>query len=384
MVSTEFVLAIEFCPGSTLKERFRRSSWLKLSTMFPTKLLQPFQKFINLLGQFVSDHAIAVFGIFFIGVSTLNLAYGPSHFDIFELLADHPQGTNDLAKTIIWDIRLPRMVICCLIGMALGTAGVLSQGLFRNPLASPSVIGTSSGGVLAAVVAMYLGFPKLAWTIPGMGFAGALITTLMVLYLTQRDAQGSIEKVLLAGFSLNTFVGALTSFVLALSLEESSKAPMILNWMMGSFSGKGWEHMAIALAPISIGMLLAFSLAYRLNVLALGGEIAQSLGVSWETVRTQAIIAIALLVGTSVSLVGLLPFLGLIVPHITRSLIGPEHRRLMICSLINGMNLTLLADFLARHIWQPKELQVGVLIALVGSPLFLWLLWRNQKSSAYA
>jgi iron complex transport system permease protein len=268
--------------------------------------------------------------------------------------------------------------------MALGTAGVLSQGLFRNPLASPSVIGTSSGGVLAAVVAMYLGFPKLAWTIPGMGFAGALITTLMVLYLTQRDAQGSIEKVLLAGFSLNTFVGALTSFVLALSLEESSKAPMILNWMMGSFSGKGWEHMAIALAPISIGMLLAFSLAYRLNVLALGGEIAQSLGVSWETVRTQAIIAIALLVGTSVSLVGLLPFLGLIVPHITRSLIGPEHRRLMICSLINGMNLTLLADFLARHIWQPKELQVGVLIALVGSPLFLWLLWRNQKSSAYA
>lgn len=292
----------------------------------------------------------------------------------------HQTESSLMAQTIIWEIRLPRTIVCCLVGLALASAGVLSQGLFRNPLASPSVIGTSSGGVLATVLVIYLGVSKLFYFIPLAGFLGALLTTILVLYLTQRQAGFNIERILLTGFSLNTLVGAITSFILSLSLEDYNRAPMILNWMMGSFSGKGWEHVSLAVIPVSIGLYMAARIAYRLNILSLGNEVAASLGVSWHRVRTLAIITIALLVGTSVSLVGLLPFLGLIVPHITRSILGSEHRRLLFGSMINGMSLTLLADFLARHLWQPSELQVGVLISLVGSPLFLWLLWKKQTA----
>lgn len=325
-----------------------------------------------------TDYFMVSFGGLFFLILALNLSYGPSQINPFTYLASGGEGYTDLAHTILWDIRLPRILVCCLVGMALGAGGVLSQGLFRNPLASPSVIGTSSGGVLAAVTLMFFGVGHLFFLIPIAGFGGALLTTLLVLKLTKAQEGQSIDKVLLTGFSLNTLVGAITSFILALSLEDYEKAPMILNWMMGSFSGKGWEHIFMAIVPISIGLYLSFTLAYRLNLLALGSEVAQSLGVDWQGLRLKAIFAIALLVGASVSIVGLLPFLGLIVPHVTRTLIGPEHRRLLMASLINGMTLTLFADFLARQLWQPKELQVGVLISLAGSPLFLWLLWRRN------
>lgn len=338
------------------------------------------QRILSSLSKVFTDRKICLFLAVLTFAFLLNLTYGPSHYSLFDWLRNLASQSDPLSHTIIWEIRLPRTLVCCLIGMALATAGVLSQGLFRNPLASPSVIGTSSGGVLAAVLVIYLGFGNLFYTIPIAGFLGALLTTVLVLYLTQQSMGYQIERVLLTGFSLNTLVGAITSFILSISLEDYNKAPMILNWMMGSFSGKGWQHLGVALLPICIGVYLAFMISYRLNILAMGNEVAQSLGISWNRIRILAIVAIALLVGTSVSLVGLLPFLGLIVPHITRSLVGPEHRRLLIGSMINGMTLALVADFIARHLWQPKELQVGVLISLIGSPLFLWLLWKKREN----
>ncbi|MFW7379361.1 MAG: FecCD family ABC transporter permease [Oligoflexus sp.] len=357
------------------KKHFDRTSTSSAEIM--TSRFDTLQRsLLNQLGKIAADRIFYFFGLIFLTALWLNLDYGPSQFHFFDWLFSGE--SRSLAETIIWNIRLPRAIMCCLIGMSLAAAGVLSQGLFRNPLASPSVIGTSSGGVLAAVLTIYLGFGNLFYLIPLAGFVGALTSTILVLYLTQRSLGFSIDRVLLTGFSLNTLVGALTSFILSLSLENYEKAPMILNWMMGSFSGKGWEHIGAAIVPLGIGLIMAKHIAYRLNILTLGNDIAQSLGVSWHKIRILAIIAIALLVGASVSLVGLLPFLGLIVPHITRRLVGPEHRRLLFGSVINGMSLALLADFLARQVWQPRELQVGVLISLVGSPLFLWLLWRRQ------
>lgn len=308
-----------------------------------------------------------------------NFFVGPSKVDPISLFFEQDEEIRKLQETILWQIRLPRLLICTLVGMAISAAGVLSQGLFRNSLASPSVIGTSSGGVLAAVLVIYFGRQELVLWIPVAGFVGALVTTLLVIYATQDRTQG-IERILLTGFSINTLIGSITSFFLALSLDDFSRAPMILNWMMGSFNSKGWEHVLLSLIPIAIGIYLAFFCTYRLNVLSLGSEIAQSLGISWNRLRLQTIVGISLLVGTSVSLVGMLPFLGLIVPHLSRQIVGADHKKLLIASMINGISLCLIADFMARNLWQPVEMQVGVLISLIGSPLFLWLLWRSNRS----
>lgn len=289
----------------------------------------------------------------------------------------------ELTRRILIDIRLPRVLAACLIGGALAAAGVLTQGLFRNPLASPSVIGISSGGVLGAVLAFHLGLHLLGlWFLPMLALLGCALTTLCLLRFARDNQSFPVEDLLLVGLALNGILSAVTSFVLALSLHDFDKAPAMLNWMLGTLSGKSWEHCLVAVGPLAIGIMGAQRLAYRFNVLSLGNDVAQTLGIKLSTLRSQAVLLISVLVGVSVAISGMLPFIGLLVPHLTRIMVGPDHRRLLLLSVINGMSLLMLADLLARILISPQEIQVGVLISLIGSPFFLWMLYQRRRLTA--
>jgi len=286
----------------------------------------------------------------------------------------------ELARTILFDIRLPRLIAAALVGGALAAAGVVSQGLFRNDLASPSVLGTEAGGSLAAVLVFYLGAQHTHWvTMPLAAFLGALAATTLVFRLASRTLRMPMETLLLTGFALNALFGALTSLVISLSLEDYQKAGAVLHWLLGGFAAKGWEHVAMGILPVTAGLAMLFALAPRLDVLALGEEVAASLSVDLVRLRRIAVIAMAILVGAAVAVGGAIPFVGLIVPHATRRLVGPSHRRLLVLSTLNGMTLVVIADLIARTIRAPAELEVGILTSLLGAPFFLMLLKRKRR-----
>lgn len=288
---------------------------------------------------------------------------------------------SDMTSHILLSIRLPRIACACLVGAALSVAGMLTQGLFRNPLASPSVIGISSGGSFGAILAFYLGVNTLGlWTLPIFAFAGCLLTTLLILALARSANFVAVEDLLLVGFAINAILSAMSSFLLSLSLKEFDKAPAMMNWMLGTLSGKTWDHVRLGVLPIVLALLASIRVSYQLNVLSLGNDVAQTLGVRLKRLRIQTILVTSTLVATAVSIGGILPFLGLIVPHFSRLLVGPDHKKLLFVSAVNGMSLLLLADLVARTLIAPSEIQVGVLISLFGSPFFLWMLAKRRGS----
>jgi iron complex transport system permease protein len=331
--------------------------------------------------------AVACFMVL-IGAFAASLGLGSSGFslgDFYQLcvakMLQMPIPAElENADTIFFSIRIPRLLVAALCGIALSAAGVLSQGLFRNALASPSVLGTEAGASFSAALTFYLGPTLLQWfTLPLAAFFGAFITTSLLLVTSTFRRVYTMENLLLIGFALNALFGALTSFVISLVLEDYQKFPAVIYWLLGGLNAKGWQHVYVAFVPIVVGVLIAYRLCVQLNVLTLGEEVAQSLSVKIPRLKRQIIFVVALLVGAAVSVAGALSFVGLVVPHVTRLLFGAEHRRLLIFSCVNGASLLLLADLAARTLASPQELQVGVIIALIGAPFFLWLLFRTQS-----
>lgn len=315
------------------------------------------------------------FGIAFL----LSWSFGGAAIYPWQLL----QNDSEMSRYILLSIRLPRVACACIVGGALAAAGVITQGLFRNPLASPSVIGISSGGLLGAILAFYLGASTLSlWALPLFAFVGCVLTTLAILAFARSVRALAIEDLLLAGFALNGILSAISSFILSLSLNDFDKAPAMMNWMLGTLNGKTWDHCLVGVIPIAGALLLAGRIAYRFNILSLGNDVARSLGLELRKLRMQSVLAISILVAAAVSVGGLLPFLGLIVPHISRLIMGPDHRTLLRVSVVNGMTLLLLADLLARTIIPPQEIQVGVLISLIGSPFFLWMIFQRRRNQS--
>lgn len=318
----------------------------------------------------------------------LSLAFGASDVGplaAWRTLVDFALGRPalgpdaELARTILFSIRMPRLLAAALVGGALAAAGVVSQGLFRNDLASPSVLGTEAGGSLAAVAVFYLGAQHSHWvTMPLAAFGGALLATALIFQLARRQVRMSMETLLLTGFALNALFGALTSLVISLSLEDYQKAGAVLHWLLGGFAAKGWEHVTMGLVPMTAGLVILALIAPRLDVLALGEDVARSLSIDLPRLRQTAIVALALLVGAAVAIGGAIPFVGLIVPHATRRLVGPAHRRLLLLSTVNGATLVLVADLIARTVRAPAELEVGILTSLLGAPFFLTLLKRRR------
>lgn len=285
-------------------------------------------------------------------------------------------------ETILLQLRLPRVLGGALVGAALATAGVLFQGLLRNPLADPYIIGTSAGAGLAATIAMLLlpsasilGFGSVALS----AFAGGLLAVLLVYRLARVSGQTSVVSLLLAGVVVNTVLGYLGSLTILLFEGSEFQLRRVFTWLMGGIAVHDPRQLFVVGPIIAFGVVASFGFAASLNALALGEEGAAAVGVDLDREARKVIGLGALLTGAAVSISGLIGFLGLAVPHILRLAMGPDHRRLLPASALAGATLLVLADVAARSVVLPAELPVGIFTALLGGPLFLFLLRRDGR-----
>jgi iron complex transport system permease protein len=284
-------------------------------------------------------------------------------------------------ETILFDIRLPRTLLILLAGAALSGSGAAYQGLFRNPLADPYIIGVASGAGLGAVIAMAWQWPSTifgALVIPIAAFIGALITVGVVYGLARVGRATPVATLILAGVAIGSFTTAVTTFLMLSSQAELRRA---ISWMLGGFAFGGWLPV-LAIMPYILAGLIALSLMGRgLNVLQFGDDQAQQLGLRVDRVKLIVVIAASLTTAAAVAFAGIIGFVGLAVPHVIRLLWGGDYRRLIPLSIIAGAALLLLADILARTIIAPQEVPLGVITAMFGAPFFLWLLRRTKKQS---
>jgi iron complex transport system permease protein len=287
-------------------------------------------------------------------------------------------GERTTEALILGEIRVPRAILAALVGAALGGAGAAMQGLLRNPLAEPGILGVSASAGLGAVVVLYFGLTQVfAFALPIGGMAGALVAVLLTFVLSGRDA--SILTLILAGVALNTFAAALTS--LALNLAPSPYAALeIVFWLLGSLADRSFDHVAIALPLMALGGALFIGTGRALNALSLGEDVARSLGINLRLVRARLILGTALAVGAAVSVSGTIGFVGLVVPHLLRPLVGHEPGRLLLPSALGGAALVLAADIATRLIPVEPDLQLGVVTAIVGAPFFLYLLLHLRRT----
>lgn len=281
---------------------------------------------------------------------------------------------------IILDVRLPRVLLAAVAGGGLGVAGAVMQGLFRNPMADPAVVGVSGGSAFGAVLALYATPSAAALVaVPASAFAGGVGCALLVYVLASSRGRTEVLTLLLAGIAVGAVANALTSFVLSLALADWEVGRQMLIWLMGSLEGRTWDHLAMA-APLVLGGSLWLSLYTReLNVLLTGEESALSVGIDVPRVKRDLIVVAALVTSATVAVMGVVAFVGLMVPHMVRLVVGPDHRRLLPLSfLVGGVFLTW-ADLLTRA-WPDADLRLGVVTALCGGPFFLVLLLRHRRA----
>ena len=282
-------------------------------------------------------------------------------------------------QLVIEQIRLPRIIVGAAVGMALGIAGATMQGLFRNPMADPGIIGVSAGGALGAVVAIATGLTGLFFlALPVFAFVGAMAAAFVVYGIAVVGGHFSMATLLLAGVAVNAFLGAVVSAII-LFLPDNEALREILFWLAGGLDSRSWEHVRIA-GPLIIGSAVILLLMARdLNLLMLGDDEARSMGVRVGATRIVLLAAAALATGAAVAVSGTIAFVGLVIPHILRLLLGPDNRVLIPMSALGGAAFVILADTVARMIIEPAEFRVGVLTAFVGAPFFILLLIKNKR-----
>lgn len=289
-------------------------------------------------------------------------------------------------ETIVFQIRLPRVMGAALIGAALATAGVLFQGLLRNPLADPYIIGTSAGAALGATIAMtlpinlaFLGFGL----VPLAAFVGALSAVIVVYNLARVGGKTPVVSMLLAGFVVSALLAAVISFLMAISDRVNLDLHSVYSFLMGHVSVVGWEQIAVV-APLVIGGIIGGRFfAYHLNAFSLGEEGAAYLGIDVERDKVLILALGSLLTAAAVSIGGLIGFVGLVMPHAVRLSLGPDHRLLLPASALAGALFVVVADLLARVVLAPAEIPVGIITAIVGAPFFLYLLRRSRREYAF-
>jgi len=287
------------------------------------------------------------------------------------LLQPRAVGVQATDATIVWDIRLGRVLLAALIGAGLAVSGTALQGLFRNPLADPFVIGASSGAALGATLAIVSGFGPVSL----VAFVGALLAVTAAYSIAEIGGVVPATALLLAGAALNTFLSAIVALVMLFN-EQSAYA--VLNWLLGGLSGRSWSQLSASLPYMAIGLSMLWLLARPLDALAFGDETAQSLGLPLGRARGVIVAAASLTTAAAVAAGGTIGFVGLIAPHAARLLVGAEHARLIPASALIGALLLLVADDVARTALAPLELPAGVLTAALGGPFFLYLLKTRQ------
>ena len=289
--------------------------------------------------------------------------------------------TNWQFTAIVWDFRLARSLLAMCVGAALAASGAAFQGLFRNPLADPFVIGASSGAALGATLAIILQLPLSLGgfgPVPLAAFAGSLLTVLLVYTISHTGGNAPpAVALLLAGTALSSLLSAMVSLLMAL---RDQKLYQIFFWLLGGLGGKSWPQLAAMLPYLGTSIILLSVLARPLDIMAFGDETARGMGLAVKQARLLIVVAASLATAAAVATAGIIGFIGLVAPHIARLLFGPSHRRLLASSALIGAILLLTADGLARTILAPVELPVGILTAILGAPFFLYLLRTRQKA----
>ena len=328
----------------------------------------------------------AILGLLLLGTALLSLSMGPVEIPaahvasiIFSYIGLDLVEFGRTDELVIQQIRLPRIIVGGIVGMALGVAGATMQGLFRNPMADPGIIGVSAGGALGAVVTIATGATGLFFlALPLFAFAGAMAASFLVYGIAAVGGRFSMATLLLAGVAVNAFLGAVISAII-IFLPDNAALREILFWLAGGLDSRAWEHVRIA-APFIIGGLGVILLMTRdLNLLMLGDDEARSMGVRVGPARIILLSAAAMATGAAVAVSGTIAFVGLVTPHVLRLLLGPDHRVLIPMSALGGGAFVILADTVARTVIQPAELRVGILTAFVGAPFFIFLLIKNKR-----
>ncbi|MBE0484308.1 MAG: iron ABC transporter permease [Bacterioplanes sp.] len=298
------------------------------------------------------------------------------------------QAIDTQADWIVRELRLPRTLLAVLVGAGLATAGAVTQGVFRNPLADPGLIGVASGAALAAVAVIVLQDSWLrgwvqwlgSFAIPLAAFLGGLLVTLFIYRLGTRDGQTHIAMLLLAGVAINVLTGALTGILTYMADDQALRSMTF--WSMGSLAHGRWVDVMVLTLCVVLPLLFLPRFARLLNALLLGENVATHLGFSVQQAKLLLIACAALMVGASVAVAGMIGFIGLVVPHLIRLLVGPDHRLLLPASALLGASLLLLADMIARTWLAPADLPIGLVMAVIGGPIFLSLLLKQVKPSA--
>ena len=334
--------------------------------------------------------SLSVFLLLTIILSLMVGAVSISPLQVVSIL-DHRLGLglfqsdyNTTQQIVLESIRAPRVVLGIFVGAGLAISGATMQGFFRNPLADPALIGISSGAALAAVTVIVLGaslFPVFMenfgfYALPTAAFLGGLSTTFIVYYFSKGSGKTVVATMLLVGIAINAIAGAATG--LLTYMADDVQLRTLTFWSMGSLAGGSWENILTVLPLMLIPIVLLPLYANALNAILLGESEAMHLGFNLEKIKRNIIILVAFCVGVSVSVAGIIGFVGLVVPHILRLLFGPDHRWLLPASALLGASLLLWADLLARTIVVPAELPIGIITAMLGGPFFLWILYKSK------
>jgi len=309
----------------------------------------------------------------------LSLAIGSVFISPRELWQVILGNGSEISASILWKIRLPRTVLVALTGMALGGSGATYQGLFRNPLADPFLIGIASGAGLGAVIAMSIEWPYSFWglmAIPMAAFLAALLTVFIVYSLARVGQTIPTTNLILAGVAFSSFATSLTSFLMIRSTSEVRRA---LGWLLGGATQNNWNAILAMLPYLLIGLGVLLFSGHALNLLQFGDDQAQQLGLNVTRTKRILLIASSLTTASAVAFSGIIGFIGLIVPHLIRLWFGADYKRLLPLSILGGATALLASDIIARVLISPQEIPVGIITALVGAPFFLWVLRRSKN-----
>ena len=283
---------------------------------------------------------------------------------------------TDAMQAAVWNVRLPRVLMSVLVGACLSAAGAAYQGVFQNPMAAPDVLGASAGAGFGAALAIYVGLSSMYITLAAFGMS--LLTVALVFWVSRHAKGERVLGLVLAGIMVSSLFQAGTSFI-KLAADPTNKLPEITYWLMGSLSGAKWSELGFVIWPMLLGLVPLFLLRWRLNVLAMGDDEARAMGVDAGRLRIWLIVAATLVTASSVSVSGMIGWVGLVIPHMVRRICGSDYRWLMPCSMLGGGTFLLIVDNVSRNV-TTSGIPIGILTAFIGAPFFLWLITgRGEK-----
>ena len=350
--------------------------------------------------KYENNKIIFLIGLFLLAIiSLVSTTIGPvkiSILQILDILFDSININTNLSsseisqafKTVVIDIRLPRILMGIIVGIALGISGAILQGLFRNPLIDPGFIGVSSGAAIGAmfvimfsqIIALENNF-YIQFLLPVFAMTGGLSTTILVYKMSQMSGKTNIMAMLLSGIAVNAFSGSIIGFLVYRASDMELRS--FTFWTLGSLDNSNWLIVSIAIVAILIPLIVSFKLRKKLDVFMLGDAEAGYLGLNIEKLKKRIIFISALMVGVTVAFCGMIGFIGLVTPHLVRLIMGPSHKTLIFGSAILGAIILILADFISRIIIAPAQLPIGIITSALGAPFFLWLIVSQKQKIRY-